>query len=162
MKEAYKNMRQFWLDASNLSNRKGVLEIGPDKIVAAGLEMPFEDGNTLKYVFLGTNSLGDSSFYVENNSPSGLGGIIGGHGNEKLQTAAAHLLAYASKLTGQMTALPAKRDLPACGPGEVCLFAVSNEKIFYKHLPETDARNPENPFYPMYAYGQQTIGFFRA
>lgn len=161
MKEAYKNMRHFWLDATNLDNRKGVLEIGPEKIVAAGLEMPFEDGKTVKYVFLGTNSLGDSSFYFENNSPSGLGGVIGGHGNEKLQTAAAHMLAYAAKLASQMECLPAGQELPACAVGNVCLVAVSKDKLFYKQLPESDARNTENPFYPMYAYAQQTVGFFR-
>lgn len=162
MNTAYKNMRAFWLDVKNLANRKGVIEIGADKISVAGLEMAFLDGETLKHIFVGTNSLGDSSLYFENNSPSGIGGIIGGHGNEKLQQAAARMLAYASKLTAQMKSVPAGGELPALTSGnDVCLFAVSADKLFFVHLPESEARKPENPFYPMFAYSQQVLGFFK-
>ena len=41
------------------------------------------------------------------------------------------------------------------------LFAVSKEKIFHTELPEAELRNPENDFYPFFAYSQQTLGFFR-
>ncbi len=105
MNKAYENMRAFWLDAKNVENRKDVIEIGPEKIVAAGVEMALADGNTIKHLLIATNSLGDSSLYFENNSKSGLGGMIGGHGNEPLQDAAAHMLAYAGKLTDKMTKL---------------------------------------------------------
>ncbi len=163
MKEAYVNMRNFWLDVKNLENRQGIIELGADKIAVAGVEMALADGDQIKHIFLATNSLGDSSLYFENNSKSGLGGVIGGHGHEALQTAAAHMLAHASKLTAHMQAAPAGSPLPApSGDGKVCLFAVSKEKLFYKELKETEARNPENPFYPFFAYSQQTLGFFRA
>ena len=79
MKQSYKNMRDFWLDVKNLENRKGVLEVGPDKISVAGVEMAVPDGDSVKYLFLATNSLGDSSLYFENNSKSGIGG--GSRGN---------------------------------------------------------------------------------
>lgn len=163
MKQAYINMRNFWLDVKNLENRQGVIELGADKIAVAGVEMALADGETIKHVFLATNSLGDSSLYFENNSKSGLGGVIGGHGHEALQNAAAHMLAHASKLTAQMETLPAGSPLPApSGDGYVRLFAVSKEKLFHVELKETDARQPENPFYPFFAYSQQTLGFFRA
>jgi len=163
MKTAYKNMRRFWLDVSNLENRKGILEIGEDKIAVAGLEFAAWDGTENKHIFVGTNSLGDSSFYFENNSPSGIGGMIGGNGSENLQVAAARMLAYAAKLTGQMTSLPAGSDLPSIPNAQtVCLFAVSKEKLFFVHLSEEEVKNPEHPFYPMFAYAQQTIGHFRA
>ena len=68
MKQSYKNMRDFWLDVKNLENRKGVIEVGADKISVAGVEMSFEDGTETKHLFLATNSLGDSSLYFENNS----------------------------------------------------------------------------------------------
>ena len=162
MNKAYQNMREFWLDAKNFETRKGVLEIGPDKIVAAGVEMALADGEITKHLLIVTNSLGDSSLYFENNSKSGLGGMIGGHGNEPLQTAAAHLLAHASKLTDQMIKLPAGANLPApSAAGQVCLFALSKENLFYKEMAETEARNPANPFYPMFAYSQQVIGLFK-
>ncbi len=162
MNKAYQNMRAFWLDAKNMENRKGVLEIGPEKIVGAGVEMALGDGNTVKHLFIATNSLGDSSLYFENNSKSGLGGMIGGHGNEPLQTAAAHMLAHASKLAGQMAKLSTGQTIPApSSVGNVCLFAVSKEYVFYKEITETQARNPENPFYPMFAYSQQVIGLFK-
>lgn len=162
MNTAYINMRNFWLDVKNLENRKGVIEIGADKISVAGIEMAFVDGTETKHLLLATNSLGDSSLYFENNSKSGLGGQIGGHGNEALQTAAAHMLAHAAKLTGQMTAVAAGSELPApSAPGMVRLFAVSKEKLFYTEAAEADLRKPENPFYPFFAYSQQTVGFFR-
>lgn len=162
MKTAYKNMRDFWLDVKNLENKRGVLEIGPDKISAAGVEMAVDDNGTLKYVFVATNSLGDSSFYFENNSKSGLGGMIGGHGNKDLQDAAAHLLVHASRLTGKMTALKVGEILPEpISHEDVCLFAVSKDKIFYVHVRHDQVCHPENPFYPMFAYSQQVIGHFR-
>lgn len=162
MKTAYKNMRAFWLDLKNLENRHGILEIGPDKIAVAGVEMAVDDSGTLKYVFVGTNSLGDTSFYFENNSKSGIGGIIGANGNQDLQNAAAHLLAYASKLTEKMTAVPAGSELPEpLSDQDVCLFALSKEKLFYIHVKQSQVRQPDHPFYPMFAYSQQTIGFFR-
>ncbi len=162
MKQAYENMRDFWLDVKNLENRKGVIEIGPDKISVAGVEMAMQDGAELKYIFLATNSLGDSSLYFENNSKSGIGGMIGGHGHEALQEAAAHMLGHASKLTGDMTAAPAGSELPPPSSAvHVRFFAVSKEKVFYAELPEVEARNPENKFYPFFAYSQQTLGMFR-
>ncbi len=162
MNKAYENMRAFWLDAKNVDNRKGVIEIGPEKIVAAGVEMALDDAGTMKHLLIATNSLGDSSLYFENNSQSGLGGMIGGHGNEPLQEAAAHMLAYAGKLTEQMEKVPAHRPAPAPSrAGQVCLFAVSKEQVFYKEIPEQELRNPENTFYPMFAYSQQVIGLFK-
>lgn len=159
MNKAYQNMRGFWLDVKNLENRKGIMELGVDKISIAGVEMPIPDGQTVKYLLIATNSLGDSSLYFENNSKSGLGGMIGGHGNEKLQKIAAHMLAHASKLTGQMEK---SAQLPAGEPGNITLFAVAKDQIFYKELPEAQARDPQNPFYPMFAYSQQLVGAFRA
>ena len=155
-------MRLFWLDVKNLENRKGVIEIGPDGICVAGIEMAFADGDMTKHLFLATNSLGDSSLYVENNSPSGLGGMIGGHGNEALQEAAAHMLAYAGKLTAQMQKSSAGGSLPApSSPEFVRLFAVSKTMLFHTEFKELELRNPEHPFYPFFAYSQQTLGFFR-
>lgn len=159
MNKAYQNMRGFWLDVKNLENRKGIMELGVDKISIAGVEMPIPDGQTVKYLLIATNSLGDSSLYFENNSKSGLGGMIGGHGNEKLQEIAAHMLAHASKLTGQMEKTT---QLPAGEPGNITLFAVAKDQIFYKELPEAQARDPQNPFYPMFAYSQQLVGAFRS
>lgn len=162
MKQAYLNMRTFWLDVKNLENRKGIIEIGPNGVCVAGIEMAFQDADVTKHLFLATNSLGDSSLYVENNSPSGLGGMIGGHGHEKLQEAAAHMLAYAGKLAEQMTALPAGSALPApSSPQYVRLFAVSKTKLFHIEFKEEELRNVQHPFYPFFAYSQQTLGFFK-
>ena len=162
MKQAYKNMRSFWLDIKNLENRNGVIEVGVDKIAVAGVEMAMMDGAVLKHLFLATNSLGDSSLYFENNSASGVGGVIGGHGNEALQNAAAHMLAHASKLTDKMQVLPTGEDLPSpSSAAQVRLFAVSKEKLFHIELNEADVRQRENPFFPFFAYSQQVLGFFR-
>lgn len=163
MKQAYKNMRDFWLDVKNLENRKGIMELGADKICVAGVEMAVTDGVQTKHVFVATNSLGDSSLYFENNSKSGIGGFIGGHDNAPLQDAAAHMLAHASKLTAQMTRMSVTEELPApTGVGQVRLFAVAKDFLFHTELNEQDARKTDNPFYPFFAYSQQVIGSFRA
>ena len=155
-------MRAFWLDANNMQHRNGVIEIGPEKIIAAAVEMAMPDGEQLKHLLIATNSLGDSSLYFENNSESGLGGLIGGHGNEPLQEAAARMLAHAAKLTPQMTKLPAGSDVPPPSKaGQICLMAVSKDAVFYKELAEEEARKQDNPFYPMFAYSQQVIGLFK-
>ena len=162
MNKAYQSMREFWLDAKNMQCRHKAIEIGPEKIVAALVEMTMLDGEQLKHLLIATNSLGDSSLYFENNSKSGLGGMIGGHGNEPLQEAAAHMLAHAAKLTSQMKKLPAGADVPAPSKaGQVCLIAVSNGAVFYKELAEEEVRKQDNPFYPMFAYSQQVIGLFK-
>ncbi len=162
MNKAYQNMRAFWLDAKNMQHRNKAIEIGPEKIVAAAVEMAMPDGEQLKHLLIATNSLGDSSLYFENNSQSGLGGLIGGHGNEPLQEAAAHMLAYAAKLTAQMTKLPAGAEVPAPSKaGQVCLLAVSKDAVFYKEISEEEVRKQDNPFYPMFAYSQQVIGLFK-
>ncbi len=162
MNTAYQNMRAFWLDGTNVQTKKGVLEIGPDHIISAGVEMALADGNQLKRLMVATNSLGDSSMYFENNSKSGLGGLIGGHNNEPLQEAAARMLAYASKLTGQMKKMAPGENLPTpTTAGQVVLWAVSKTAVFYTQMAEEVARQPENPFYPMFAYSQQVIGLFQ-
>ena len=140
MNKAYENMRGFWLDVKNLENRKGIMELGADKISIAGVEMPVADGQNVKYLLIATNSLGDSSLYFENNSKSGLGGMIGGHGNEKLQEIAAHMLAHASKLTGQMEK---SAQLPAAEPGNITLFAV-----FIKNCPKHKRATRKTRFIP--------------
>ena len=38
MNKAYENMRNFWLDVKNLENRKGIMELGADKISVAGVK----------------------------------------------------------------------------------------------------------------------------
>ncbi len=162
MNQAYQQMRAFWLDANNVQTKKGVLEIGPDHIISAGVEMALADGNRQKHLMVATNSLGDSSMYFENNSKSGLGGVIGGHNNEPLQEAAARMLAHASKLTTQMTKLPAGATLPSPSTvGNIVLWAVSKTNLFFTELSEGQARNPQCPFYPFFAYSQQTIGLFQ-
>ncbi len=155
-------MRAFWLDATNMQSRKGLIEIGPEKIVSAAVEMAFIDGAQLKHLLIATNSLGDSSLYFENNSKSGLGGMIGGHGNETLQETAAHMLAYAAKLTSHMTKIAVGAEVPTPSQaGQVVLLAVSQTAVFYKELPEDNLRQPANPFYPMFAYSQQVLGLFK-
>ncbi len=49
MNKAYENMRNFWLDVKNLESRKGIMELGPDKISVAGVEMPVAQECGVKY-----------------------------------------------------------------------------------------------------------------
>ena len=162
MNQAYQNMRSFWLDATNFQTRKGLLEIGANRIVAAGIEMVIPDGTLLKHVWVATNSLGDSSLSFENNSKSGLGGMIGGHDNEPLQQAAARMLAYAGKLSNQMRELPSSAAMPSpTRSGQIGIWAISKEKYFYTEFAEEELRNPQHPFYPLFAYSQQMIGLFK-
>lgn len=159
MNTAYKNMRDFWLDAKNLENKKGVPTAGEYDICIAGVEMAMRDEQGyVKNLLVAGSTLGDSSMYFENQSESGLGGFLG---NDKAKDVALKMIAEAAKMPGQMEpsqGLPELKDTE-----HVLLFAVSKDgRVFRKELLEKDARNPENPFYPFFAYSQQLIGVFRS
>lgn len=66
----------------------------------------------------------------------------------------------AAKTAGQLDkveVLEGQKD-----PAHVSLFAVSADgQIYAKDLEEKEARNPENPLYPFFAYTQQVLAAFR-
>lgn len=164
MKEAYANMRNFWLDVKNLENKHGIPTMGEDNICIAGIEFCMLDNNNEpKNIFIAASVLGDASMYFENNSKSGLGGFLGGGAgaaSEELKTAAKSMLKEASLRTKEM--LPSKLILPPQEiPGKVTLFAISADKSFYMHQDINILTRPHSPFHKFYAFSQQMISSFR-
>ena len=159
MNKAYKNMRNFWLDADNFKDKAGPKGAGAAGILIAGLEYCMKDNNgSLKNIFLAASVLGNASLYFENNSPAGLGGMIG-ENNEIIKKAALNFINEGAQTVDKMMpvpALPEPKD-----PMKVTLFAVNEKQTFYIELEELAARNTQNPFYKFYAYSQQLIGAFR-
>ncbi len=159
MNNAYKNMRSFWLDANNFKDKRGLKGAGKDEVIIAGLEYCMKDNNgNLKNIFLAASVLGNASLYFENNSPSGIGGMIG-ENNETIKKAALNFINAGAEMTDKMmpvSALPEPKD-----PMKITLFAVSEKQIFYIETEELAARNTQNPFYKFYAYSQQLISAFR-
>lgn len=160
MNEAYKNMRAFWLDPSNLIHKKGVQGVGEFQICNAGLEFCMKDHEgKLKNIFVAASVLGDASMYFENNSPSGLGGFLGGHDRQIVTDLTKNLVDEAAASVRELheaLLLPEPTD-----PAEVTLFALSKEKLYLKTLKEEQARDPKNPLHKFFAYTQQLIGAFR-
>ena len=159
MNKAYQNMRSFWLDANNLKDKRELKGVGKDGILTAGLEHCMKDNNgNLKNIFLAASVLGNASLYFENNSPSGIGGMIG-ENNEIIKKASLNFINAAAEMTDKMmpvSALPEPKE-----PMKVSLFAIGEKQTFYIELEELAARNTQNPFYKFYAYSQQLIGAFR-
>lgn len=157
MNESYKNMREFWLDVKNLENKAGVQGIGKDAICIAGCEFALKDNaDILKNIFIAGSVLGDASLYFENNSPAGIGGMLGG--GQKAKDIALKMINEAALLTADLQqaptlAIPEEED-------KVTLFAISKEKLFYITIPSDFARDPHNKFYKFYAYSQQLISAF--
>lgn len=162
MNKAYEAMRGFWLDVKNLQHKKEVPQLGDKKICVAGVEMAAKDTKGgIKNLMIAASSLGNASVYFENNGPSGLGGFTGGAASGPVREKSLRLLQAAAQAADKLnpvSALPAQQD-----PQRVTLFAVSGEgQIYALELNEADARRPDNPFYPFFAYTQQLLGAFRA
>ena len=159
MNNAYKNMRGFWLDVNNLENKQGLKGIGKDDILVAGLEYCMKDNDgKLKNIILAASVLGDASLYFENNSPSGLGGMVGKN-HEAVKKAALNFINEGANMIDKMMPsdiLPEPED-----PVKITLFIINKSKTFYTTLDELAARNIQNPFYKFYAYSQQLISAFR-
>ncbi len=159
MKEAYRNMRNFWLDVKNFEGTKGITPFGNEKIYAAGAEFCMPDNNNiLKNIIIAANALGDASMYFENNSPSGIGGFLG-QGHHKIKAASLDVLREADKM---IYAMQPVKDLPGSVHCKVTLFAVAKHTIFYAQFEEDQLRNPQNIFYPFFTATQMLISAFKA
>lgn len=160
MNNAYKNMLDFWLDTDNLKNKNGFTPLGDHHICVGGVLMAAQlPQGGLRHLFVAASVLGDASFYFENNSASGLGGFMGVCDANDLKNKAFKLVHAAADRAGDMqetSVLPEVTD-----PLNVLLFAVAPGKLFMRIMKETEARTPENPFYPFFAYSQQIISSFK-
>ncbi len=162
MNKAYKAMREFWLDVNNLQHKKEVPQLGVRKICVAGVEIAATDTKGgVKNLMIAASSLGNASVYFENNSASGLGGFTGGSSSGAVREKALRLMQAAATVAEQLTP---EQDLPEQqNPEMVTLFAVGwDGQKYATQLKDTEARNPENPLYPFFAYTQQLLGAFRA
>lgn len=159
MNKAYKSMRDFWLDITNLENKGGLKGAGKEEILVAGIEYCMPDNNgQLKNIIVAASVLGNASIYFENNSPAGIGGMTGSNSPE-LKKAISNFIDEGAKLTAEM--MPSD-ILPAPENTEnITLFVINANKIFYTQVQELAARNTQNPFYKFYAYSQQLISVFR-
>lgn len=160
MNNAYQTMKAFWLDVKNLEHKKEVPQLGPQKICVAGVEMAaVDEKGAVKNLLIAASSLGNASVYFENNSPSGIGGFTAGNAgpvHEKAQL----LMQTAAQAAEQLPAVPA---LPIQqNPEMVTLFTVSGTgQIRALQMKESQARQPQNIWYPFFAYTQQLLGAFR-
>lgn len=158
MKEAYKNMRNFWLDVQNFREDKKIAPFGEHEIYAAGAEFCMPDhNNVLKNIIIAANAIGDASMYFENNSPSGLGGFLG-QGHPKIKAASSEVIKEAAEM---LYAMQPVKELPASENCKVTLFVVAKENIFYAQFEEAQLRNPHNIFYKFFATTQLLISAFR-
>lgn len=161
MNNAYKAMREFWLDAKNLQHKEEIPAIGLCKICIAGIEMAAQDRNgKIKNLFLAASSFGNASMYFENNSASGLGGFTGGASKGAVRSKADLLLHAAARAADK---LPIVMELaPQDQVQNVTLFVVSQDgEIRAASVPELDVRQPSHPLYEFFAYTQQLLGAFR-
>jgi len=159
MNNAYKNMRGFWLDINNLESKNDIKPKGKDEILVAGLEYCMADGEgKIKNIILAASVLGNASLYFENNSPAGIGGMIG-ENNEQVKQAALNFIKAGSEMTDKMTPsdiLPEPKEI-----NKITLFTINKKHTFFITLDEQSARDTKNDFYKFYAYSQQLIGAFR-
>ena len=161
MNKAYETMRGFWLDVKNLQHKKEVPQLGEQKICIAGVEMAAKDTKGgIKNLMIAASSLGNASVYFENNSASGLGGFTGGAASGPVREKSLRLMQTAAAGVSQLDKVEVLDGQK--NPAHVTLFAVSADgQIYAKDLEEKEARNPENPLYPFFAYTQQVLAGFR-
>ena len=161
MNNAYKAMREFWLDVKNLQHKEEVPALGNCKICVAGIEMAALDRNgKIKNLILAASSLGNASMYFENNSPSGLGGFTGGADQGPVRNKAQLVLQAAAQAAEKMSVVP---ELAVqIQPQDVTLFTVSEDGVIRAaSVVELDVRQTSHPLYGFFAYTQQLLGAFR-
>ena len=161
MNNAYKAMREFWLDAENLQHKQPAPGLGNCNICVAGAEMAAKDHNgKIKNFLVAASSLGNASMYFENNSASGLGGFTGGACEGQVRAKAQLLLQTASESAEKLSVVT--EIVPQNQPQEVTLFTVSVDGEWRAiSLPEKELRQTSHPLYAFFAYTQQLIGAFR-
>jgi len=156
MTSAFENMRAFWLDANNFKT-KDTNEI-PATCVC-GIEFCMLDHyQKPKKVFIAASHLGNASMYFENNSKSGIGGVIGGDSKE-MKKAAFDFLTEAQNCQKNMQkvdTLPLPEEI-----GKITLFLLGKDGIFVHTESEDTLRNQNNFFYKFFAASQKLIGVFR-
>ncbi len=161
MNKAYETMRGFWLDVKNLQHKNEVPQLGEQKICIAGVEMAAKDTKGgIKNLMIAASSLGNASVYFENNSASGLGGFTGGAASGPVREKSLRLMKAAAESAAQLEKVDVLQG--QSNPDHVTLFAVSADgQLYAKDLADKEARNPENPLYPFFAYTQQVLAAFR-
>jgi len=162
MNNAYKAMREFWLDVKNLQHKQEVPQLGKYKICVAGVEMAAADRNgKIKKLMLAASTLGNASMYFENNSASGLGGFTGGSAQGPVREKAKLLLKQAAEVAGQLPVVAQLQEQE--NAQHVTLFALSGTgELRAQDVAEAEVRNPAHPLYAFFAYTQQLLGAFRA
>jgi hypothetical protein len=156
MTSAFENMRAFWLDANNFKT-KDTKET--PAICVCGIEFCMLDHyQKPKKVFIATSHLGNASMYFENNSPSGIGGVIGKDSKE-MKKASFDFLTEAQNCQKNMTkteTLPLPSKI-----GKITLFLIGKDGIFTHTENEDSLRNQNNLFCKFYMASQHLIGVFR-
>ena len=156
MTSAFENMRAFWLDANNFKTKD--TNETPATCVC-GIEFCMLDHyQKPKKIFIAASFLGNASMYFENNSKSGIGGVIGGDSKE-MKKAAFDFLTEAQNCQKNMQKtdiLPLPEEI-----GKITLFIVGKDGVFAHTESEETLRNQNNPFYKFFAASQKLIGVFR-
>ncbi|ACC98647.1 hypothetical protein Emin_1095 [Elusimicrobium minutum Pei191] len=158
MRSAYQNMRHFWIHESKKDVKAKFPELGENNIIIAGIEFSMEDHNKKeKNIFFASSTLGDTSMYFENNSPSGIGGLIAGD-DAMVKEASKNLLDAASKAASLMVV---SDELPSADLFKTTFFAVSKHTLYTKQLTNEEGLDKENPFHPFFKAANKMLTALR-
>ena len=156
MTSAFENMRAFWLDANNFKTKDNQ---ETPQVSVCGIEFCMLDHyQKPKKVFIAASHLGNASMYFENNSKSGIGGVIGADTKE-MKNAIFNFLKEAQNCQKNMQkvdTLPLPSEI-----GKITLFIIGKDGIFSYTEKEETLRDKNNLFFKFYAESQHLIGVFR-
>jgi len=159
MNTAYINMRNFWLHDTITDAKAKFPVLGEQEISIAGIEFCMYDGNNvIKNIFVAASTLKDASMYFENNSPSGLGGVIGLADKEALHGPLTNMLEAAALVTGRMYVV---KTLPPAKLFYTTFFAVSKKHLYARQLSNDELMPKTAPFNRFFLTAQNMISAFR-
>ncbi|WP_428898411.1 hypothetical protein Dip518_000604 [Parelusimicrobium proximum] len=159
MNQSYRNMRNFWIHEVKHEKKVSFPQIGPQDIIIAGSEFVMADADgKLKHIFIAANSLGDVSMYFENNSPSGIGALMGGEAQEQFKGKGVVMIAAAAAVSHDMEKV---FELPAAQARYTTFFAVSKGHLYVKQIQNTEVLRQDHPFHPFMDAGDKLISAFR-
>jgi len=159
MNQAYINMRNFWLHETVADPKAKFPVLGEQEISIAGIEFCMYDGNNvIKNIFIAASTLKDASMYFENNSPSGLGGMLGLPDKENLHGPLNAMLEAAAKISSRMYIV---KTLPPAKLFYTTFFAVSKKHLYARQLSNDECMQKNAPFYRFFITAQNMISAFR-
>ncbi len=152
--DGYLQMRGLWLKGAGVD-----VPASKDGAYFAAMEftLPRENGTFARIVVL-AGAGGDASVYFESDNARGVGGFVGGIGHDNIAADAKRMVDI---VAGQAARMTVTSDFPLAANGKVRFLLATRNGLYTAEMDERAAQTRTDPFFALYAAGQDIITDFR-